>query len=130
MRYDYSKNDETLEQLIGALSPAEERKAVRLIQDMKREEEDDTGQLHKKWILAMILPVFKKYAENTQSVLEVETEDKKIYVLLKNRGGFEIGNPMELQRMKTVVIMSDYIRFDTDGGWQRLALEYSVQKEQ
>ena len=126
MVYDFTVKESAgdIGDLIDTLSVEQERQVFKFIQDLKEAEGRKKQQDYINMIMDSIIPLLKRIAETTHSILEVQQEETAIFILLKSKIGLYVSEDEQLGYLKVVLGMADYIDIDTEGEWVRLHLVY------
>lgn len=129
MKYDYSEMTEAGEEvrtMIETMTDSELEKISEKIKEMKHEEKIQEQQDYIKHIKNVIVPLLQKYAEKSQSVLEIEENEEEVQVQLSNEVGFDTS---ELDKWsKLIFAVAEHIWLDAEDGMVNIHLQYSAGK--
>ena len=126
-QFDYSVPQTTsdeLNDLIVNLSRSEIEHLLESVKEIKSHSKQTFCGIWEKVIESAIIPLLKRYAEHSFSVLETDFQTSDLFVAtLKNERGFDICNDIS---MKYLLVLSECIEIKTHEGWTILSLIFSA----
>lgn len=125
--FDYSAihtASSELSSLIEELSQSESEQVLKAVKDIKEDSKQIVWNEWENMIETVILPILKRYAEETFSVLETDFQKQTFFIAtFKNERGFDLCSN---KSMKYLLALSDSIEINKNEDWIKLSLIFSV----
>lgn len=125
--FDYSTihtASSELSSLIEELSQSESEQVLKAVKDIKEDSKQIVLNEWENMIETVILPILKRYAEQTFSVLETDFQKQTFFIAtFKNERGFDLCSN---KSMKYLLALSDSIEINKNEDWIKLSLIFSV----
>lgn len=125
--FDYSAihtASSELSSLIEELSQSESEQVLKAVKDIKEDSKQIVLNEWENMIETVILPILKRYAEETFSVLETDFQKQTFFIAtFKNERGFDLCSN---KSMKYLLALSDSIEINKNEDWIKLSLIFSV----
>ena len=125
--FDYSAihtASSELSSLIEELSQSESEQVLKAVKDIKEDSKQIVLNEWENMIETVILPILKRYAEETFSVLETDFQKQTFFIAtFKNERGFDLCSN---KSTKYLLALSDSIEINKNEDWIKLSLIFSI----
>lgn len=127
-QYDYTfmGNSDLVLAELDMLSRSQLKAAGEAITEIKKRSEQESRRQFCQWFDTALLPVFKRFAETTCSVLEVSRTPADITAVFRNSQGVDL--PDECRGMKTAFCMAGHVYMQKEGEDMVLGLVFSPEQ--
>lgn len=121
MEFDFRNDEKDLSLEIDGLSSREMEKLGSALETIRQETREEKSKSCENWFESALLPVLKEYAEETSSLLEINSTDNLYMAFLENGTGFTIDDG---SMMKYILVMASSVNVSSDGEKTSLSLTF------